>query len=329
MDVKKIIFIIILILIAGVGAVLYFKKDNTNTGDNAATNINDFIKDGKVLDEKWAAETISTMLHDGSIKYDFVSMVNKNGAVAEYKGEVYWKDPNNIKIILKDKNNNLIKELIYNKGVVYYTSNLNNSKFYRFPTTTENGKSVFNGFFDYNFNALIFYISDKTKGGKISAIKDIGFEEINGDKAKIIRYSINNLPIEEKNIQLSISEKKRILLKASMTTQKAADKRSGEAEYTERITITISNYKIENIPIAEFLVPSDAIINPPQNVSQEILKQFIDSDKDGLSDMVEKEFFKTDPNNSDTDRDGYKDGDEIDTGYDPLVPAPKGKLFND
>jgi len=43
----------------------------------------------------------------------------------------------------------------------------------------------------------------------------------------------------------------------------------------------------------------------------------IDSDNDGLSDY--KEFqFHTDALNPDTDGDGYKDGDEIKAGYDPL-----------
>jgi len=48
----------------------------------------------------------------------------------------------------------------------------------------------------------------------------------------------------------------------------------------------------------------------------------IDSDHDGLSDDLEKQF-KTDPHNPDTDGDGYADGLEIANGFDPLSKEPK------
>lgn len=51
----------------------------------------------------------------------------------------------------------------------------------------------------------------------------------------------------------------------------------------------------------------------------------IDSDKDGLSDQVEK-VYKTDPNNPDTDKDGHNDGDEVKNGFDPLNPKTGAKL---
>lgn len=45
-----------------------------------------------------------------------------------------------------------------------------------------------------------------------------------------------------------------------------------------------------------------------------------DSDKDGLSDDLEA-VYKTDKNNPDTDGDGYKDGEEVEKGYDPALPG--------
>lgn len=47
------------------------------------------------------------------------------------------------------------------------------------------------------------------------------------------------------------------------------------------------------------------------------VKQAVDSDHDGLSNDEEARL-GTDPNNPDTDGDGYKDGDEISAGFDPL-----------
>ena len=53
-------------------------------------------------------------------------------------------------------------------------------------------------------------------------------------------------------------------------------------------------------------------------ISQE---NFKDSDNDGLRDW-EEELFGTDINNPDTDGDGYLDGEEVDSGHNPLVKAP-------
>jgi len=44
-----------------------------------------------------------------------------------------------------------------------------------------------------------------------------------------------------------------------------------------------------------------------------------DQDEDGISDFDEVRIYGTDPNNSDTDGDGYPDGVEIDGGFDPLT----------
>ena len=57
-----------------------------------------------------------------------------------------------------------------------------------------------------------------------------------------------------------------------------------------------------------------------------------DSDGDGLSDALE-DIYKTDKNNPDTDGDGYLDGNEVENGYDPLVPGSAkldyGKMFEE
>ncbi len=54
---------------------------------------------------------------------------------------------------------------------------------------------------------------------------------------------------------------------------------------------------------------------------------FQDSDQDGLTDEEEK-IYETDLNSSDTDGDGYGDGAEVRSGYNPLVPAPGDKIFS-
>jgi hypothetical protein len=52
---------------------------------------------------------------------------------------------------------------------------------------------------------------------------------------------------------------------------------------------------------------------------------FLDSDQDGLTDEEEK-LYGTDMHGRDTDGDGYSDGAEVKSGYDPLRPAPGDKL---
>lgn len=57
--------------------------------------------------------------------------------------------------------------------------------------------------------------------------------------------------------------------------------------------------------------------------SKSSLVELVDTDKDGIYDKYEIEATKTDPNNPDTDGDGFSDGDEIKNGFNPLG---EGKL---
>lgn len=50
-----------------------------------------------------------------------------------------------------------------------------------------------------------------------------------------------------------------------------------------------------------------------------------DADNDGLKNW-EEEVYKTDPRNPDTDSDGYLDGEEVASGYDPAIKAPNDAL---
>lgn len=52
---------------------------------------------------------------------------------------------------------------------------------------------------------------------------------------------------------------------------------------------------------------------------------FQDSDQDGLSND-EEALYKTDPLDKDSDDDGYMDGVEVESGYDPLKPAPGDRV---
>ena len=61
---------------------------------------------------------------------------------------------------------------------------------------------------------------------------------------------------------------------------------------------------------------------------QLVLAKDTDTDNDGLSDVQEAYYF-TDPNNPDTDLDGYLDGVEVEHNYSPHAPGAKMIYEND
>lgn len=61
------------------------------------------------------------------------------------------------------------------------------------------------------------------------------------------------------------------------------------------------------------------------DANKNICNKSIDSDCDSLTDAEEK-LYGTDLNSADTDKDGYSDGVEIKSGYDPLKAAPGDKI---
>ncbi|MEA2113751.1 MAG: hypothetical protein U9P63_03825 [Patescibacteria group bacterium] len=89
---------------------------------------------------------------------------------------------------------------------------------------------------------------------------------------------------------------------------------------------------IAGISIGGYLVLGSKFIraNFLEQVACDINKEEIidDADYDGLTDWEEK-IYKTDPDNPDTDGDGYLDGEEVASGYDPTKKAPNDKLTNE
>ena len=75
----------------------------------------------------------------------------------------------------------------------------------------------------------------------------------------------------------------------------------------------------------ELLVSPKAVISGAEELPFQLLQVSLDRDQDGLSDGDEIRLV-TDPNNPDTDNDGYIDGLEVIRGYNPLVAGPGDKI---
>lgn len=82
---------------------------------------------------------------------------------------------------------------------------------------------------------------------------------------------------------------------------------------------------ISCIMLAGFNYFSYAKADDANNADLGVCDKTIDSDCDGLINTEEK-LYGTDLNNTDTDRDGYSDGVEIKSGFDPLKPAPEDRI---
>lgn len=67
---------------------------------------------------------------------------------------------------------------------------------------------------------------------------------------------------------------------------------------------------------------NEIIDDASKNECKEYVDGVLDSDNDGLTNLQEA-VYKTDPNNPDTDNDGFKDGDEVKNGFNP---AEEGKM---
>lgn len=92
----------------------------------------------------------------------------------------------------------------------------------------------------------------------------------------------------------------------------------GISEKSARVSFFLF-FSLLSLSVTYFVFAADDIVTE-KNIFQ-------DSDQDGLSDEEER-LYGTDPFNKDTDGDGYMDGVEVESGYDPLKPAPGDKLLS-
>ena len=87
----------------------------------------------------------------------------------------------------------------------------------------------------------------------------------------------------------------------------------------------VQKIKLTFLIFTALIVLSFAIFAVAEENSSTNNNVFLDSDQDGLTNSEEKSY-GTDPYKADTDGDGYSDGIEVRSGYNPLKPAPGDKI---
>jgi uncharacterized protein involved in exopolysaccharide biosynthesis len=90
-------------------------------------------------------------------------------------------------------------------------------------------------------------------------------------------------------------------------------------------SVKIRNANLSVLVLVFLVVASFSFYAFAENNSTSENNVFLDSDQDGLTDLEEGSY-GTDPKNRDTDGDGYSDGAEVKSGYDPTVPAPGDRM---
>ena len=97
--------------------------------------------------------------------------------------------------------------------------------------------------------------------------------------------------------------------------------------YKNKNNIVIKKYSYNTFSFIVFtilMIGTFSFFTFADDVNLSLIEDF---DRDGLSNAEEKSL-GTDPKKSDTDGDGYSDGVEIESGYNPLISAPGDRIMN-
>ncbi len=147
-----------------------------------------------------------------------------------------------------------------------------------------------------NIKKIAFYIEDEFEENKIKISGSLNVNEI-------ANFSVE-MPDSYTEIQEYIEEVFGTFI-GTMMAEMGEDTLSAE----EIDLLEIEGIDIPNMDIGT-INPNDIDLD-----SMEILNE--DLDNDGLTDNEELFIYNTDPENPDSDGDGYLDGAEVDNGYDP------------
>lgn len=178
-------------------------------------------------------------------------------------------------------------------------------------------------------NDLIVYLSEKIPKENANLIKETMAQFDNSEQNLSFSVWIDKKTKVIHGIDCSIKDFDASKLSKNSISTKSKDK----VDFTVNLNISeLKNYEIEkpldamsleDAFMSAFVGLAASSTNPTLNSNA-----LQDSDSDGLLDIYEQ-LYNSDPNDSDTDQDGYKDGNEVINGYNPNGKKGSDKLNDD
>ena len=198
--------------------------------------------------------------------------------------------------------------------------------------------------------ALDFYVELLKTTTPIVASDELAVDDIKNFEAELEENREEILVIFSEVLantktEIWIGKKDKMIYKIAMSGEfddEFANKLNEKIKRMEREDLTFKENSFGELSFNTTITMSD--FNQPVNISKpeeseslmKVLEEMMmglmggmmmpeigsgdDFDQDGLTDEME-EFYGTDPNNPDTDGDGFSDGNEVSRGYDPLLPG--------
>lgn len=312
---KAVILLAVVVIVAAVAIIMVIRHNNNPEVqlEKANKEIQDAMKEERYLSDSELNEILKNTgkILLSQVNYDFTSeMYNFEKKEFEpwLSGHV-WSSGTNFR-----RDTQGFKTIV-NKGIIYFGKD----KFRRGPMhySEESTISAAYGIAMESSSVEIIMFLLNTSVLEKENVKYFKEEKVDDKDTVVIG---GNCIIYQKNyeVKLWIWKEKGIVVKSEIISKP-------DPSMSHFVEPSRTIYKFKNISFEEF---DKSVFNVSEKKLFSEIKDdvFKDSDSDGLIDYVEENIFNTDPNNPDSDGDGYKDGDEIKNAYDP---NGDGRLFGE
>ncbi len=335
---KKIILSIAIIVMMILAAVLVVNRDDNQNylidtekqeGNPENNFIDSFFDGGQDVQEadieNVLDKTFSALLEPLSYSYISKDYDFETGEFENAHSGNFWQSGTTRKLKRCLKSDSCTT-IIFNKGIVYWEEYHKDEGIIKIKRRSSNYDKgiVANIFRDIITDASVTDVVTWLINGL--DIKYFGEENLNGIDTVVIGGSYNPEEKTTKKVKLWIWKDKGIVVKSDIITIEPSSS-DGKDEMNRKV-FEMSNFDFDKVDINLIRTLDGAQVNI-ERVNFEKDSKFylyVDDDKDGISNTLEKDIFNTNPDNIDTDNDGYNDGVEIEGGYNP---GGVGKMSNE
>lgn len=312
--------LVLIVVFCVVGFFIYnnFYSQNAGSDNNSAQQNKSAAESKKEKNQKFPMDLADELMGKrkklGHATYEFaISATDLNGKTVYNSGsKIIWDDYYNYG---EQAPNGSFMGV--NKGLLYLKNN--GEVRFKGSLTEEKGGFLLSMVFEnYVFDNLLWNVKKDPDNSKY-----LGEETIDGKKYHIFENKIfpPNISKETVTRKFWICADDGTVLKEEIE-DKIDDYTYTDPDGKEVTDKGFTEYK--KVEIKSSVFSKDKRFMSPVSLLQ---ARFPDSDGDGLVNDVERKIFSTDPDNPDTDGDGYKDGAEVDAGYDPTVKSPQDNIL--